>query len=69
MDLTDRSGRQWFVVEAGEDRRDRLAELALDHLPDRRGGRRGDAITQLGQLVDVRGRQEIGASGEDLSRA
>ena len=68
MDLTDRGGRQGLVVEAGEYLGDGTAELALDHLTDRRGGHRGNAVTELGQFVDIGGRQEIGAGGKNLSQ-
>ena len=68
VDLTDRGGRQGLVVEAGEYLGDGTAELALDHLTDRRGGHRGNAVTELGQFVDIGGRQEIGAGGKNLSQ-
>ena len=47
MHLGDGAGREWLVVELGEQRIDGMAEIGLDHRPDARGGDRGDIVEQM----------------------
>ena len=67
MDLADGRRRQWDLVEIAEDGADRPTELRLDDRTNQVGLQRRSRILQFCQLELVDGRQQIGASREDLA--
>ena len=66
MDSADRSAREGFLVEPGEDLADGCAEALLDLLLDVREGDWRDFVLELLQLGDDVGRHHVGACRRDL---
>ncbi len=64
--LRDRGARHRMMVEAMEQRRQRLAQRPLDDGGRDLGVERRHAVLQLGQFVRHIGRQQVAARGQDL---
>ena len=66
MNLPKRGRGQRLFVEDFEDRFQRTSQFLLDTLSNFTGGKRGNAIMELGQLFQIDEGHDIGTNAKDL---